>query len=140
MDEEPRRSSFASDDGLGRLEEELLIARLKAESHRCQAENDELRAELKTSRAQHAEALRTAAAEWVRHRTYRSSRLGRRLGPRPSPRPALLLLFPSPLIRAPSTIRSTLSTTSRNTPPSLHPISVLYKLPPPGIRTLSKPH
>ena len=71
MDEEPRRSSFASDDGLGRLEEELLIARLKAESHRCQAENDELRAELKASRAQHAEALRTAAAEWVRHRTYR---------------------------------------------------------------------
>ena len=69
MDEEVRRSSSASDDGLGRLEEELLIARLKAESHRCQAENDELRAELKASRAQHAEAVRTAAAEWVRHGT-----------------------------------------------------------------------
>ena len=69
MAEQSGRSSLcseASDDGLGRLEEELLIVRLKAESFRCQAENDALRTELKASHTQHAEALRTAAAEWVR--------------------------------------------------------------------------
>lgn len=108
MDEELRRTSLASDDGLGRLEEELLIARLKAESHRCQAENDELRAELKASRAQHAEALRTVAAEWVRHRTYRVNR------------PSAL---PAPIASPHHYHTTTLLT------PSLY-LSV-YKLPPP---------
>jgi hypothetical protein len=79
----------------GRLEEELLIARLKAESRRCQAENDALRKELKASHAQHAEALRTAAVEWVRAKPG-SNRLSPALPLRPRP-----LLLP-PTIHGPS--------------------------------------
>ena len=128
MDDELRRRSSFSDDGLGLLEEELLMARCKAESLRCQAENDALRTELKASHAQHAEALRTAAAEWVRQSDQDLTDSQRRGPPpslsplNPSSRPRSTLPSPTtPSLHLPSHTTDYLSPPLLSRPPPAHP-------------------